>query len=144
VRSGLFSIIFCWSVDLCRSSLDRSTIRNEIAIASVLTMLVQASKSELTIRVETTIDGRIIATSVDLPDLQSQAATKEEALADLETKIRARLVTTEIVTLQWELTPKSNPWLEIAGKYAADPEFDRMLAHIATERESIDRDIDSK
>jgi hypothetical protein len=102
-------------------------------------MLIQASKSELTVRVETTSDGRVIATSIDLPDLQSQAASKEEALSDLETKIRARLVTTEIVTLQWNAKPKSNPWLDIAGKYATDPEFDRMLEHIKAERESIDR-----
>jgi hypothetical protein len=102
-------------------------------------MLIQTSKSEITVRVETTLDGRVIATSIDLPDLQSQAASKAEALSDLETKIRARLVTTEIVTLQWEAKPTSNPWLDIAGKYAADPEFDRMLAHIEAERESIDR-----
>lgn len=102
-------------------------------------MLIQASKSELTIRVETTIDGRVIATSIDLPDLQSQAASRAEALSDLETKIRARLVTTEIVTLQWDTKPTNNPWLDIAGKYVADPEFDRMLAHIEAERESIDR-----
>jgi hypothetical protein len=55
-------------------------------------MLVQASKSELTVRVETTIDGRVIATSIDLPDLQSQAASRVEALSDLETKISARLL----------------------------------------------------
>ena len=101
-------------------------------------MLIQASKSELTVRVETTSDGRVIATSIDLPDLQSQAASKEEALSDLETKI-TRLVTTEIVTLQWNVKPKSNPWLDIAGKYATDPEFERMLEHIKAERESLDR-----
>jgi hypothetical protein len=94
-------------------------------------MLIQSSKSELTVRVETTIDGRVIATSlaslpevIDLPDLQSQAASRAEALSDLETKIRARLVTTEIVTLQWDAKPTNNPWLDIAGKYATDPEFD--------------------
>jgi predicted nucleic acid-binding Zn ribbon protein len=102
-------------------------------------MLIKASKSELTVRVETTSDGRVIATSVDLPDLQSQAASRAEALSDLETKIRARLVTTEIVTLQWDTKPQTNPWLDIAGKYATDPEFDRMLAHIEAERELIDR-----
>jgi predicted RNase H-like HicB family nuclease len=102
-------------------------------------MLVRGSKSELTVRVETTSDGSVIATSVDLPDLQSQAASRAEALSDLEIKIRARLATTEIVTLQWDAKPQSNPWLDIAGKYVADPEFDRMLAHIEAERESIDR-----
>jgi hypothetical protein len=101
-------------------------------------MLIQASKSELTVRVETTIDGRVIATSIDLPDLQSQAASRAEALSDLETKIRARLVTTEIVTLQWGPKQINNPWLDIAGKYATDPEFDRMLAHIEVDRELID------
>ncbi len=100
-------------------------------------MLIQSSKSELTVRVESTIDGRVVATSVDLPDLQSQADSREEALSNLETKIRARLVTTEIVTLRWELTPHNNPWLNFAGKYATDPDFDRMLYHIETDRESL-------
>lgn len=102
-------------------------------------MLTQSSKSELTVRVETTSGGQVIATSVDLPDLQAQAITKEEALADLETKIRARLVSTEIVSLKLDLAPKNNPWLDIAGQYANDPEFDRMLSHIEAERELIDR-----
>ena len=76
---------------------------------------------------------------VDLPDLQAQASSKEEALASLETKIRARLVTTEIVSLRLDLEQKYNPWLDIAGKYADDPEFDRMLSHIAAERVLNDR-----
>jgi hypothetical protein len=97
-------------------------------------MLTQTAKSELTVRVEYTINGHFIATSIDLPDLQAQAASREEALADLESKIKERLITTEIITLQWEVKPKNNPWLEIAGKYAADPDFDRMLFHIETER----------
>ena len=39
-------------------------------------------------------------------------------------------------------SPKSNPWLDVAGKYANDPELDRMLAHIEVERELIDRATD--
>lgn len=102
-------------------------------------MLIQASKSELTVRVETTSSGEVIATSVDLPDLHTQASSKEEALANLETKIRERLVTTEIVLLRLDLEPKHNPWLAIAGKYANDPDFDRMLLHIEVERKLIDQ-----
>ncbi len=62
-----------------------------------------------------------------------QPAVKK-LLLTYESKIKERLITTEIVTLQWEVKPKNNPWLEIAGKYAADPDFDRMLFHIETER----------
>jgi hypothetical protein len=109
-------------------------------------MLTQTAKAELTVRVENTINGHFIATSIatlapkaiDLPDLHSQAASREEALADLESKIKERLITTEIVTLSWQITPKSNPWLDIVGKYAADPDFDRMLFHIETERKLND------
>jgi hypothetical protein len=101
-------------------------------------MLTQTAKAELTVRVENTINGHFIATSIDLPDLHSQAASREEALADLESKIKERLITTEIVTLSWQIAPKSNPWLDIVGKYAADPDFDRMLFHIETERKLND------
>jgi hypothetical protein len=101
-------------------------------------MLTQTAKAELTVRVENTINGHFIATSIDLPDLYSQAASREEALADLESKIKERLITTEIVTLSWQIAPKSNPWLDIVGKYAADPDFDRMLFHIETERKLND------
>jgi predicted RNase H-like HicB family nuclease len=101
-------------------------------------MLTQTAKAELTVRVENTINGHFIATSIDLPDLQSQAASREEAIADLESKIKKRLITTEIVTLSLPIMPKSNPWLDIFGKYAADPDFDRMLFHIETERKLND------
>ena len=102
-------------------------------------MLTRSDKSELTIRIETTSNGQILATSIDLPDIQAQASSKEAALASLEMQIRVRLATTEIISLRLDSSPKNNPWLGIAGKYADDPEFDRMLAHIETERELIDR-----
>ena len=102
-------------------------------------MLTQSDKSELTIRIETTWNGQILATWIDSPDVQSQANSKEAALASLEIQIRARLATTEIISLRLDSSPKNNPWLDIAGKYADDPEFDRMLVHIEAERELTDR-----
>jgi hypothetical protein len=51
-------------------------------------MLTQTAKAELTVRVENTINGHFIATSIatlvpkaiDLPDLHSQATSRKEAL----------------------------------------------------------------
>jgi hypothetical protein len=47
--------------------------------------------------------------------------------------------------LQKELEERrENPWLELAGKYKDDPQFDEMLAYIEAERQELEAQEETK
>jgi predicted RNase H-like HicB family nuclease len=60
--------------------------------------------------------------------------SREDALRKLDQQVKAQLADGEIAYLDLPLTPATNPWLAIAGKYANDPNWDEHLAAIETAR----------
>jgi hypothetical protein len=62
--------------------------------------------------------------------------SREDALSKLDQQVKAQLADGEIAYLNLPLAPPKNPWLEIAGKYQDDPNWEEYQAAIASERQS--------
>ena len=62
--------------------------------------------------------------------------SREDALSKLDQQIKAQLADGEIAYLDLPLTQVKNPWLEIAGKYQDDPNWDEYQAAIAKARQA--------
>ncbi|MDJ0736367.1 MAG: type II toxin-antitoxin system HicB family antitoxin [Nostocaceae cyanobacterium] len=84
------------------------------------------------------------ATVWGLPDCQTFATTKEEAINNLHEVLNTRLQNVEIVTQEIEIEmPKTeHPWMKFAGKYKDDPQFDDMLADIEAYRRELDAEME--
>ena len=73
--------------------------------------------------------------------VSARGATREEALAKLRAKIRARLKKgAEIVGL--ELDPQPHPLAEFAGMFKDDPLFEDWQKAMAEYRRQVDADPD--
>ena len=73
--------------------------------------------------------------------VSAKGATREEALAKLRTKIQTRLKNgTEIVGL--EVGSQPDPWMEFAGMFKDDPDFQEVMEIIAENRRRMDADPD--
>jgi hypothetical protein len=67
-----------------------------------------------------------------------EAPTREEALAKLREQIQARLRNgAEIVPL--DLAPPKHPWMEFAGMFKDDPDFEEVIEIMAANRRKMDR-----
>ncbi|MFL5240765.1 MAG: hypothetical protein ACJ8FY_01540 [Gemmataceae bacterium] len=74
--------------------------------------------------------------------VSAKGSTREEALANLRAKIRARLKDgTEILGLELGQTPDG--WLEFAGMFKDDPWIDDWKRSIEEYRQKIDDDPDA-
>lgn len=62
--------------------------------------------------------------------------SREDALSKLDQQIKAQLADGEIAYLDLPLVQAKNPWLEIAGKYQDDPNWDEYQAAIAEARQA--------
>jgi hypothetical protein len=85
-------------------------------------------------------DGRTIAIVPGLPELQVEASDKETALSQLQQRLEAHLLGAEIVSLPIKLPSleRKNPWLEMAGVFKDDPQFEKMLEAIENYRNELD------
>lgn len=74
--------------------------------------------------------------------LSARGATREEALAKLRQKVQARLKEgTELVGMD-VTAPISHPWMEFAGMFKDDPDFQKVLEVMAENRQKMDEDTD--
>ncbi len=62
--------------------------------------------------------------------------SREDALSKLDRQIKAQLADGEIAYLDLPLVQAKNPWLEIAGKYQDDPNWDEYQTAIAEARQA--------
>lgn len=90
-------------------------------------------------------DGKIIATVPGLPELQVEASDKITALTLLQQRLEAHLAEAEIVPLPIKLPSRErkNPWLEMAGIFKDDPQFEQMLAAIESYRQELDQNMEN-
>jgi predicted RNase H-like HicB family nuclease len=71
--------------------------------------------------------------------ISARGATREEALANLRTKIEARVKKgTELVAL--EIGPRPHPWMEFAGMFKDDPGIDDWVKSMAKYRQEVEDD----
>jgi predicted RNase H-like HicB family nuclease len=74
--------------------------------------------------------------------VSAKGATREEALAKLRAKIRARLKSgTEVVGL--EIGPEPHPWMEFAGMFKDDPWIEDWKQSIEEYRQKVEDDPDA-
>jgi hypothetical protein len=71
----------------------------------------------------------------------AEGATRAEALGKWKEQLQARVSAgAEIVTL--EIGPPPHPWLEFAGMFKDDPDFQEVLDIMAENRRKMDADPD--
>jgi hypothetical protein len=89
-------------------------------------------------------NGRTIATVLGLPELKVEASDKATALIQLQQRIETHLVGAEIVSLPVKLPSleRKNPWLEMAGVFKDDSQFEQMLEAIEDYRHELDKTIE--
>lgn len=90
-------------------------------------------------------NGKTVAMVPGLPELDVEAINRVEALAQLQQNLEIRLADAEIVTLPIKLPrlQQENPWLEMAGVFKDDPQFEQMLEAIKNYRSELDKDIEN-
>lgn len=89
-------------------------------------------------------DGRTIVIVPGLPELQVEASDRATALSQIQQRLETHLAGAEIVSLPIKLPsiePK-NPWLEMAGVFKDDPQFQQMLEAIESYRHELDKNIE--
>jgi hypothetical protein len=62
--------------------------------------------------------------------------SREDALLKLDRQVKAQLADGEIAYLDLPLVQSKNPWLEIAGKYQDDPNWEEYQTAIASARQA--------
>jgi hypothetical protein len=65
--------------------------------------------------------------------------SREDALLKLDQQVKAQLASGEIAYLDLPLVQAKNPWLEIAGKYQDDPNWEEYQAAIASARQAANK-----
>lgn len=89
-------------------------------------------------------NGKIVATVLGLPELYIEANDRTTALAQLQERLEMHLNGAEIVPLAVKLPhhERKNPWLEMAGVFKDDSQFEQMLEAIESYRREIDKSIE--
>jgi hypothetical protein len=103
--------------------------------------MVNTTKLNINILVEPNISGGATASVLEMPVYRVEAATREQALEDIQALLAARLQNVEVVSVELTL-PQSNPsensWLQFAGFFKDDSDFADIAAKILAERETSD------
>ena len=89
------------------------------------------------ILIETPKSGGYRATAVGFPNFRAKGETRELALQNIRQLLIARLSQSEIVTLKIDSPQPEHPWMQFAGMFKNDPQFEDMLADIQTYRQEI-------
>jgi len=77
------------------------------------------------------------------PDITAQAATEAAALDRVRQMLQARLAQAKVVPLALETTPKTHPWLRLAGIFQDDPFAEEMQEEIAAYRRELDAQMEA-
>jgi hypothetical protein len=101
---------------------------------------------KMTLLLQTLDSGRIMASVLEIPDCQAEAATKEEAIAVVNKLLSERFKQIEFATIEIPVLgldlPKpvatKNPWKKIFGLFKDDPIFGEIAAELRAEREIED------
>jgi predicted RNase H-like HicB family nuclease len=101
---------------------------------------VAQTEQNYSILIETPKTGGYRATAVGLPNCRAKGATREIALQNVRELLTTRLSQSEIVTLTIDSPQTEHPWMQFAGMFQNDPQFEEMQADIQVYRQEIDRE----
>lgn len=90
--------------------------------------------------IETPAAGEFLATVLGWPNVQTRGGSRQEVLAKLQALVTERLTQVELIPLALQIpdSPQGHPWLEFAGVYQQDEQFDAVMAEVAAYRASQD------
>lgn len=92
------------------------------------------------ILIETPKSGGYRATAVGFPNCRAKGETRELALQNIRQLLIDRLSQSELVTLKIDSPQSEHPWMQFAGMFQNDPQFEDMLTDIQTYRQEIAAD----
>jgi uncharacterized protein YoaH (UPF0181 family) len=86
--------------------------------------------------VESTADGRAIATVLEVSDCQVTAETKQGAVEKVQQLLQERLAKGEIITVPVQVKLfEENSLMNFAGIFQDDPDFVEIMEELKEERE---------
>ena len=83
-------------------------------------------------------NGRFKASTSQPVAMETEGASREEALQRLQELANSRLTSGELVTVQLPNGGPGHPWMKFAGVWKAHPEFDQYLRNVTEYRETVD------
>jgi hypothetical protein len=99
-------------------------------------------KSTVNVLIKNEANGKVSAMVLGLPEYYVESSDRQSALTDLQKLITARPTGVEVISLEIEILKPENPWLQFAGVFKDDPDFDRMQEDIAEYRREKDAELE--
>lgn len=98
----------------------------------------QSNHLKVTLLLETLPSGRVAASILEVPSCRIEAATRDEAITQVQAAFLDRLP--QIEAISWEVPVQvSEPaWMKFAGIFAGDRDFEEIMDAIRAERNSKD------
>ncbi len=97
-----------------------------------------SSQLKVTLLLENLSSGQVSASIFEFPQCRVEAASREEAIAQIQTTFLERLK--HIEALSWEIPIQAlePAWMKFAGVFKDDPDFQEIMDGISAERNSDD------
>ncbi|MDB5391848.1 MAG: hypothetical protein JWM11_7494 [Planctomycetaceae bacterium] len=92
---------------------------------------------EMTVLIEP-INGRFKASTSQPVMMESEGASREEAIARLQELASTRLASGEILQVSVTRSDSEHPWMKFAGIWKDHPEFNQFVRNIKEQRECDD------
>ncbi|NJL89423.1 MAG: hypothetical protein HC916_06180 [Coleofasciculaceae cyanobacterium SM2_1_6] len=96
------------------------------------------SNFKVTLLLETLVSGQIMASIREFPDCRVEAETRETAIIQLQTTFLERLKRIEAITWDVSVPTVDNSWMQFAGVFRDDPDFQEIMAEIRADRTTDD------
>ena len=84
-------------------------------------------------------DKSVIARVRQWPQIVVEGETEEKALAQVQANLRALLQSGRMVQLDLDVDPEHHPWVQFAGMFVDDTDWDEFQAELIRYRQEIDR-----
>lgn len=93
---------------------------------------------KVTLLIETLKNGLFAASIFEFPNFRVEAQTREDAISQLQTTFLERL--THIEAISWNVPLEASPptWMQFAGVFQDDPDFQEIMNEIRSQRTSDD------
>jgi hypothetical protein len=104
--------------------------------------LPQSDNLKLHMLLERNDEGNVIASVLELPNIQVVAPTQEQAVQELKKLLSTRLEKIEVIPVEIQLTQSEaeNPWLKFAGVFKDDADFADIVDNLRAERHEVDEE----
>jgi predicted RNase H-like HicB family nuclease len=96
------------------------------------------SNLKVTLLIEGVTSGQVAASIREFPDCRVKAATREEAIAQIQATFLERLKNIEAISWNVPMPEKEPTWMKFAGIFKDDADFAAIIESIDAERSSDD------